>query len=56
MQASLLHLWSNLKDDTLCHEWCEVDNIKYLFRPQQKWGRAQAFTFVDEAWSYVGVR
>ena len=56
VQAVLLHLWSNTKDDATCKEWCEVNDIKYLFHSSQRWTRAQAHAFVDAAWSYVGVR
>ena len=56
LQALLLHLWSNTKDDATCKDWCEVNDIKYLFHSSQRWTRAQAHAFVDAAWSYVGVR
>ena len=56
VQAVLLHLWSNTKQDTQCEAWCEVDNIKYLFHSSQRWTRASAHAFIDEAWSDVGVR
>ena len=56
VQTVLLHLWSNTKDDPSCHEWVEVNGIKYLFRASQKWTREQAHAFIDAAWSYVGVR
>jgi hypothetical protein len=56
LQAVLVHLWSNTKDDATCKDWCEVNDIKYLFHSSQRWTRAQAYAFVDAAWSYVGVR
>ena len=56
MQAVLLHLWSNTKADAQCKSWREVDNIKYLFHRSQRWTRASAHAFLNEAWSYVGVR
>jgi hypothetical protein len=56
LQAVLIHLWSNTKDDATCKDWCEVNDIKYLFHSSQRWTRAQAYAFVDAAWSYVGVR
>ena len=56
VQSVLLHIWSNTKEDTQCKSWCEVDNIKYLFHRDQRWTRASAHAFIDEAWSYVGVR
>jgi hypothetical protein len=56
VQAVLSHLWSNTRDDATCKDWCEVNDIKYLFHISQRWTRAQAHAFVDAAWSYVGVR
>ena len=56
IQAVLPHIWSNTKDDESCKNWCEVDDIKYLFRASQPWARQAAHTFIDEAWDYIGVR
>ena len=56
VQSVLVHLWRNAKDDSTCNSWCEVDNIKFLFRASQPWTRAAAHAFIDEAWIYVGVR
>ena len=55
VQAVLLHLWSNTKDDSTCKTWCEVDNIKFLFRGSQPWTRAAANAFILDAWSNVGI-
>lgn len=56
IQSVLGHLWTNTKDDDLCKEWTEVNNFKYLFRVSQPWSRAEAHTFIDAVWDYVGVR
>ena len=56
VQSVLLHLWSATKDENTCQEWCEVNDVKYLFRSFQPWSLRQAHEFIDEAWSYVGVR
>jgi hypothetical protein len=48
-------IWSATKDDVSCDKWCEVDDIKYLFRPSQPWTRLQAHNFVDKAWDLIGV-
>lgn len=56
VQAVLLYLWTNTQNDADCKDWCEVDDIKYLFHSSQKWTRAQAHAFVNAAWDYVGVR
>ena len=42
-----------IKDED-CKEMCEVNNIKYLFHSSQPWNRAQAHSFFDAAWDYVG--
>ena len=55
VQAVLLHLWSNTKDDASCKSWCEVDAIKYLFHVSQPWTRAAANAFILDAWSHVGI-
>ena len=55
VRAVLLYLWSNTKEDETCKEWCEVNDIKYLFRSSQKWTRAQSHAFVNDAWDCVGV-
>jgi Ni/Co efflux regulator RcnB len=34
-------------------EWGEVNELKYLFRPQQKWSRQEAEAFIDDARSYM---
>lgn len=56
VQAVLLHLWSNTKTDVACNDWREVSELKYLFRGSPSSKREEAYAFVDEAWSYVGVR
>jgi len=56
MQAVLLYLWSNTRTDEACAEWGEVSELKYLFRGSAASKRQQAFDFVDQAWSHIGVR
>ena len=55
VQAVLMHLWSNTKDDASCKSWFEVDAIKYLFHVSQPWTRAAANAFILDAWSNVGI-
>lgn len=55
VQALLMHIWSNTKDDASCKSWCEVDSIKYLFHFSQHWTRSAANAFILDACSYVGV-
>ena len=49
----LAHLFNNTRRDEDCTEWCEVNDIKYLFRASQPWTREQAHAFVSAAWDYV---
>lgn len=49
-------LWDGTDSDAKCDQWCEVNGIKYLFRPSQKWTRIEAHAFIDRAWSYIGHR
>jgi hypothetical protein len=56
VRDSLASLFNNtIKDDT-CHEWGEVNELKYLFRPGQPWTRQSAHAFVSAAWDYVGLK
>lgn len=50
----LVSLYNDTKDDTCCNEWGEVSELKYLFRPSQKWTREQANTFILNAGQHVG--
>ncbi len=54
VREALIFLYNNTKTDDLCREWGEVSELKYLFRPNQKWTRDQANAFTVAAWSYVG--
>ncbi|MBC8198822.1 MAG: nucleotidyltransferase [Desulfobacterales bacterium] len=55
VQAALAFLYEKTKDDAPCKEWGEVSELKYLFRPSQKWTRQQANAFTVAAWNYVGL-
>jgi hypothetical protein len=56
LRAALIHLYNNTATDPLCQEWGEVSELKYLFRPQQKWTRQQVNDFILAAWQYVGYK
>lgn len=55
MRSALLFLYDNTKTDASCAEWGEVSELKYLFRPNQKWTRQGANEFVVRAWNYLGL-
>lgn len=52
--AVLLEAWYRTKEDNRCDQWCEVNDIKYLFRPRQPWSRAKANDFLWAAKSHIG--
>lgn len=54
VRAILLYLYGQLGDMALVQQWCEVNDIKYLFRHAQPWTREQALAFVLAAWQHVG--
>lgn len=54
LKDSLLHLYSSTKTGDKCSEWGEVNELKYLFRPNQPWTREQANGFIVATWSYLG--
>jgi hypothetical protein len=56
VRGVLGYIWANTKTDDTCNKWCEVDNIKYLFRWQQPWTRAQAYAFVNSARTLIGMK
>lgn len=54
VQAVLVYLTANTASSANCDKWCEVNDIKYLFRSSQKWTRAEAHAFVRRALDFVG--
>jgi hypothetical protein len=54
LREALIFLYGQTKADAECQDWGEVSELKYLFRPQQKWTRQQANDFIVSAWNYVG--
>jgi hypothetical protein len=50
----LAHTFNETMKDETCHEWVEVNELKYLFWPSQAWTRSQAHAFLGAAWDYVG--
>jgi len=55
VKDALVSLYEKTKTDDTCREWGEVSELKYLFRPSQKWTREQANTFTIAAWNYAGL-
>jgi hypothetical protein len=46
-------LWNNMKAEEQCHEWGEINELKYLFRPTQPWTRDQVNEFLVGAWNHL---
>lgn len=49
----LSYIWAQTKSEALCKDWCEVDDVKYLFRASQPWTMEKAHAFANAAWNYV---
>lgn len=56
VRNALAHLWNETRTDESCDEWGEINELKYLFRPQQPWDREQVNTFLQAAWDYIGFK
>lgn len=54
VRYALAHLWNNTRSDESCHEWGEINELKYLFRAGQPWTRQGTNSFLHAAWNYVG--
>jgi hypothetical protein len=54
VRAVLEELFNNTLSDDKCSEWCEVSELKYLFRTSQPWTRESAHQFLSDAWNYIG--
>lgn len=54
IQESIRFIYNNTLSYDTCSEWGEVSELKYLFRGQQPWTTAQANTFAESAWRYLG--
>jgi hypothetical protein len=50
----LAHTFNHTRTIEECQFWCEINDIKYLFRPGQPWTLEVAHRFLSEAWDYVG--
>lgn len=51
---ALAHLYNETRSDASCHEWGEINELKYLFRSSQPWTREQTNQLLNDAWSYIG--
>ncbi len=49
----LTYIWKDTEDAECEARWLEVNRVKLLFHPTQKWTRQSARDFVRAAWQYV---
>lgn len=54
LEGIFKHLKYYLATDERVKEWGEVNELKYLFRPQQRWTRAGAEAFIHDAERFYG--
>lgn len=53
VQYCLGYLFENTETDEACKNWQEINGLKTLFQPSQKWTREQANDFIVAAWNYA---
>lgn len=54
VRAVVARVASGTGADASCGNWVEINERKYLFRPQQTWTRVQANVFLLEAYARLG--
>jgi hypothetical protein len=50
----LAHLFNGTLEGGGAEKWVEVNGLKWLFHPTQRWSETQAHTFLSRAWNYLG--
>jgi hypothetical protein len=53
---SIAHIYNKTLKPEDCKDWCEVNDIKYLFHPTQRWQYQQVNQFMSVAWNYIGFK
>jgi hypothetical protein len=56
VQYVLSHTFNHTRTIEECQLWCEINDIKYLFRSGQPWAMNTTHQFLSEAWNYVGFK
>ena len=56
LRYSIAHIYNKTLKAEDCREWCEVNDIKYLFHSSQPWQYQQVNRFTLAAWNYVGFK
>ncbi len=56
VRYSIGHIYNKTLKSEDCKDWCEVNDIKYLFHSSQPWQYQQVNQFLLAAWNYVGFK
>ncbi len=59
VRGMLIHIWNGLQGEEPTDEsrrWKEASECFYLFRPGQKWSRADGRDFTQAAWNFLGYK
>ncbi len=56
IEIVLRYLWASVRNEASCNDWCEVNDIKFLFRSTQPWTQQEAYTFICDTCNYIGVQ
>ncbi|MFA5877918.1 MAG: nucleotidyltransferase [Candidatus Staskawiczbacteria bacterium] len=56
VRAVLANCFNYTLKDEACKDFCEVNDIKYLFHSSQPWNREKAHGFFNAAWDYIGFK
>jgi hypothetical protein len=56
VQSALVHLWSNTKALETCHDWGEVNELKYIFKGSPATKLTEVHAFINAAWDHIGIR
>lgn len=54
VRQSISYLIAATSDDQISSGMREVSGLKWIFHPDQKWTRAQAYNFLMTSWRYLG--
>lgn len=54
LRYSIAYIYNKTLKSADCREWCEVNDIKYLFHSSQPWQYQQVNQFMLAAWNYIG--
>ena len=53
LRNSIVHIYTQTKDENMSEDWREVSERFYLFRSERKWDRKQVTNFLTQMWNYL---